>query len=83
MIQRNSIDLTCKTVVELLTEYLSDTMPADDRALLEQHLLTCPPCTTYLGQLKATVALTGTVHHDAPAQTRDDLLTLFRDWKKK
>ena len=33
-----STEFTCRELVEALTDYLEDAMPADDRARLEAHL---------------------------------------------
>jgi predicted anti-sigma-YlaC factor YlaD len=88
---RNLVDLLCKEVVELVTEYLSHSMTAEDQVRLEQHLLTCPPCTAYLQQVRATLALTRGLGQKEPvepaaADTPDvdgDLLSLFRRWNLK
>ena len=76
--------LTCKELVELITEYLEGTLPEDDRARVDEHLAGCEGCTNYLEQMRQTIRLTGTIREEnlTPGQ-RDDLLTLFRDWKKK
>jgi anti-sigma factor RsiW len=84
MTVRSPLELTCQEVVELVTEYLSHAMPANDRVRFEQHLLTCPPCTAYLGQLKATIDLAGGLHGGALApEVERDLMGLFRRWKPK
>lgn len=76
--------LTCKELVELITEYLEGTLPEADRARVDEHLAGCEGCTNYLEQMRQTIRLTGTIREEnlTPEQ-RDDLLTLFRDWKKK
>ena len=76
--------LTCKELVELITEYIEGTLPEDDRARVDEHLAGCEGCTNYLEQMRQTIRLTGTIREEnlTPEQ-RDDLLTLFRDWKKK
>ena len=75
--------MTCKELVELVTEYLEGTLPAETRARMDQHLSGCDGCTNYLNQMRQTIRLTGQVREESlsPAQ-RDDLLRLFRDWKK-
>jgi anti-sigma factor RsiW len=84
MTMRNLVELTCKELVELATEYLSQAMAADDRARFEQHLLTCPPCTAYLDQMKKTVAITGGLEGGAlSSETERDLMELFRRWKQR
>jgi anti-sigma factor RsiW len=80
---RNVVELTCKEVVELVTEYLSRALEAEDQARLEQHLLTCAPCTAYLEQVRKTVALAGGLAQRAPAGAEPDLVALFRRWKQK
>jgi anti-sigma factor RsiW len=79
----HAIDLACKDVVELVTEYLSDAMTPEERASIEQHLLICPPCVTYLVQMKTTVQLAGGLD-DAPAPAADPAasLALFQRWKQ-
>ena len=75
--------MTCKELVELVTEYLEGTLSAAVRARMDQHLAGCDGCTHYLEQMRQTIRLTGQVREEnlSPAQ-RDDLLRLFRDWKK-
>lgn len=75
--------MTCQELVELVTEYLEGTLPADVRARMERHLSGCDGCTHYLEQMRQTIRLMGQVREESltPAQ-RDDLLRLFRDWNK-
>jgi hypothetical protein len=76
--------LACREVVELLTDLLSDAMPPEDRARLEQHLLVCPPCTLHLVQLKTTIGLTGELGRaDDPTVAPARVVELFRRWKAK
>jgi len=37
-------ELTCRALVELVTDYLEDALPAEDRRRVEEHLATCPRC---------------------------------------
>ena len=75
--------MTCKELVELVTEYLEGTLSADVRARMDQHLAGCDGCTHYLEQMRQTIRLTGQVREENLSQPqRDDLLRLFRDWKK-
>jgi anti-sigma factor RsiW len=80
MTVRDPATLTCRELVELLTDLLSDALPAEDRARLEQHLLVCPPCTLHLSQLKTSIALTAELRQSAePAP----VVELFRRWKAR
>jgi anti-sigma factor RsiW len=77
-------DLVCQELVELVSDYLSLTLAASERARFERHLETCPPCTSYVAQMKATRALAGEL--DAPPVTEhveQELARLFRRWHQK
>ena len=79
-----SHELLCRELVELVTEYLSEALTADDRTRFDQHLSECPPCTTYLAQMRATIALTGSLKGEhARANAQPELLRVFRSWSKK
>lgn len=45
--------MTCRQVVELMTEYLEEPLPAADRQRFEQHLVGCDGCIRYLEQLRS------------------------------
>jgi len=82
----NAIELVCQEVVELVTEYLGDTLPAPDRARFDQHLATCPPCTAYLAQMKTTLELAaqlGSTSAPADDEVAEQLGDLFRRWHGK
>ncbi len=80
----NTTDLVCQELVELVSDYLSHTLPASERARFEQHLETCPPCTSYLAQMKATLALAGELGAAPPTEhVEQQLASLFRRWHQK
>jgi hypothetical protein len=75
--------ITCKEVVELVTDYLEGALPAGQVSLFEQHLLFCEGCMTYLEQIRVTVSSVGRLGtEDVPDVLRDRLLAVFRDWKR-
>jgi predicted anti-sigma-YlaC factor YlaD len=75
--------MTCKELVELVTEYLEDSLPGEVRIRMEAHLSGCDGCTTYLDQMRETIRLTGMLREeDVTAHQRDELLKVFRGWKK-
>ena len=75
--------MTCKELVELVTEYLEGSLSDDIRARMDQHLSGCEGCTIYVEQMRQTIRLTGHLREeDLTPQQRDDLLKIFRDWKK-
>jgi anti-sigma factor RsiW len=84
MIGQNAIDLMCKEVVELVSEYLGNTLNAANRVRFEKHLLTCPPCTAYLAQMRTTLAIAGGLDKPPPStEVQRELVTLFRRWHGK
>jgi predicted anti-sigma-YlaC factor YlaD len=79
-----SDEMSCRDLVELVTEYLEGTMPAADRARFDEHLGMCPPCQIYLDQMRVTLRAMGRLPRDAvSSQAREALLRTFRDWKKQ
>lgn len=77
------IGMTCQELVELVTEYLEGTLAVDMRARFEEHLAVCSGCGDYLDQMRRTIAATGHLTEESldPA-TRDQLLSVFNDWKR-
>ncbi len=82
MTAENAAELSCRELVELVTEYLDDALPAAERARFERHLVWCPPCRVYLQQMRQTLRLAGRLTEGAlPRPGREALLRAFRDWK--
>lgn len=73
--------LTCRELVDLLTDYLEDALPPLERARVEEHLAICPDCRAYLDQMRTTVGLLGRLREETvPAGAVDALLRAFRGW---
>jgi hypothetical protein len=77
-------DLPCQELVELVTDYLEDRLPASQRARFDAHLAQCSGCRTYLEQMRQTVRALGRLTEESiePA-IKDRLLDAFRDWKRR
>ena len=74
-------ELTCREMVELVSDYLEGALADHDRALFEQHLVFCEGCTAYLDQMRRTMALVGRLRdHVLDPPSRDRLLETFRTW---
>jgi anti-sigma factor RsiW len=75
-------ELTCKELVEIVTDYLEDRLPPSERRRFEQHVAGCEGCTNYLDQMRETIRLVGRLSEDSiPAPARERLLRAFRDWR--
>ncbi len=76
-------ELTCRELVELVTEYLEGTLPAADRQRFEAHLLNCDECPIYIDQMRLTIRAVGALTEEhIPPVARDELLRRFGDWKR-
>ena len=74
--------LSCRELVELVTDYLEDALPAEERARFEEHIGGCSGCKTYLAQIRHTIETLGRLPEDGltPAAERT-LLEAFRGWR--
>jgi anti-sigma factor RsiW len=75
-------DLTCRELVELVTDYLEGALATKDRLDFERHLVWCSFCRDYLEHMRATIDLTGKPDEaEPPSPLREQLLDAFRDWR--
>ena len=75
-------DLTCKEVVEMVSDYLEGALSPEDRERFETHLSACEGCTSYIEQMRETIRLTGMLTEEqVPVEQRERLRQAFRDWK--
>jgi predicted anti-sigma-YlaC factor YlaD len=76
--------LTCKEIVEIVTDYLEGTMSPELRERFDDHLSSCEGCSAYLAQMRETIRLTGMLTEEAiPPEQRERLLSAFRDWRRE
>ena len=75
-------EITCKELVEIITDYLEGTMPEAKRRLFEAHLDECLYCVNYLEQMRQTIAALGELSEESiPPDAREALLETFRGWR--
>ena len=75
--------ISCREVVEIVTDYLDGALSAEDRARMEEHLTACPPCATYVEQIRTTGRLAAAAEADLEQRPdRDALLTAFREFRR-
>jgi anti-sigma factor RsiW len=76
-------DLPCQELVELVTEYLENRLPDPTRLRFDAHLAQCSGCRTYLEQMRQTIQALGRLPDESiEPEARDQLLEVFRDWKR-
>jgi anti-sigma factor RsiW len=75
--------LTCRELVELVTEYYEGALSAADRNRFEEHVMSCPPCRAHLEQMQQTLRVLGRIPEEAvSADAEQALVTAFRSWKR-
>lgn len=76
-------DLTCKELVELVTDFLEGSLSRRDRRRFEKHIAACVNCSEYVVQFRETIRLTGTLRErDLSREAADELLSVFAAWKR-
>lgn len=79
-----TVDLSCRELVEILTDYLERALSAQERIRVEQHLVVCSGCARYADQLRATIRLSGTLElDDLGPESRRSLLAALETWMSK
>ncbi len=76
-------ELTCRELVELVTEYLEGALPPDERLRFEAHVAACEGCERYVEQIRTTVTLTREVRALEERPEISALLTAFRDYRRR
>lgn len=72
-------DVTCREVVELVTDFLEGTLAVERRDVFERHIAMCTWCETYLYQMRHTLIVVGCLREDdVPAPVVDSLALAFR-----
>jgi len=75
-------EITCKELVELVTDYVEGRLPPARRVRFEEHIAFCSPCAVYLDQMRRTITMTGGLREDdLDDQSRDAMLAVFKDFK--
>lgn len=71
--------LTCRELVEIITDYLEGELDPDTASRFEAHLEVCPGCQIYVEQMRETISLLGRVPPDRlPETTVAGLMDAFR-----
>jgi anti-sigma factor RsiW len=75
-------EMTCRELVQVVTDYLEQTLPEADRARLEAHLAECPYCEEYVAQMQQTIHVLGELPAAPIDRARqEELLSAFRGWR--
>jgi anti-sigma factor RsiW len=74
--------LVCRQAAELVTDYLEGALSQAQRRRFEAHLERCLDCPEYLAQIRAVIALAGTITpDDLTPRMRGEFIRLYRRWR--
>jgi anti-sigma factor RsiW len=74
--------LSCRELVELVTDYLEGALSAEERVRFEEHIAGCGGCKTYVEQIRQTIEALGHLPETALAPEAERvLLEAFRGWR--
>jgi anti-sigma factor RsiW len=78
----HSAAITCRQLIDVLTDYVEDALGPSLRAEFDRHLDVCPSCRAYLDGYRRTIALGRAAYapHEAdrPAKAPDGVLDAVR-----
>jgi anti-sigma factor RsiW len=75
--------LSCREIVEMVTDYLEGDLDADTTTALEAHLDLCPGCVRYVEQISETVTTLGDVSSgNLSTEAQAGLIEAFRDFRR-
>ena len=76
--------MSCRELVELVTDYLEDALDPLTRERFVAHLRECDGCAAYVEQMRTTVRVLGEIPEDSlSVDIRDRLLDVFRGWSRR
>lgn len=74
--------LSCRELVELVTDYLEGALSDSDRQRFEAHIGLCDGCNVYLEQMRQTIELVGRLPPESVSpEAERRLLEAFRGWR--
>jgi anti-sigma factor RsiW len=75
--------ISCREVVELVTDYLDGALAPDERERFEAHLAACDPCVVYVEQIRTTQRLAAAAEVELEQRPdRDALLAAFHEFRR-
>ncbi len=76
----NGEKVRCIDVVDLATEWMEGALTDEERSEIEEHLVVCAPCATFVRQMRLTRSALAGVRPSLPPQLRSQLLGSFAGW---
>jgi predicted anti-sigma-YlaC factor YlaD len=75
--------ITCRELVELVTDYLDGALGPEETARMDEHLKLCGPCSTYVEQIRTTAGLAAVATAELELRPdRSELLRAFTEFRR-
>jgi predicted anti-sigma-YlaC factor YlaD len=74
-------NMSCRELVELVTDYLDGALSQADVVRLETHIQACGPCAEYIEQVRTAARLAAVAELELRPD-REALLTAFRGFRR-
>ena len=71
-------EVTCQQFVELVTEYFEGVLEPRTMSQVEEHLVMCDWCVTYVEQMQATIASLQDLNDEPSPEPPDSVLAALR-----
>ena len=71
-------EVTCEQFVELITEYFEGALEPRTLSQVEEHLVMCDWCTTYVEQMQATIGALRELKEEHSPEPPDSVLAALR-----
>jgi predicted anti-sigma-YlaC factor YlaD len=71
-------EVTCQQFVELVTDYFEGALQPRTTSRVEEHLVMCDWCVTYLEQMQATIASLRELEEERSPEPPDSVLAALR-----
>jgi predicted anti-sigma-YlaC factor YlaD len=71
-------EVTCEEFVELVTEYFEGALQARTLSQVEEHLVMCDWCVSYVEQMQATIRSLRELREEYSAEPPDSVLAALR-----
>ena len=78
-----SEDITCREIVEIVSDYVEGALSPEEREAVELHLNLCDGCADYLAQLRLAIDLTGQLPAEPVSpELEEELCRAFRSFRR-
>jgi predicted anti-sigma-YlaC factor YlaD len=71
-------EVTCQQFVELITDYFEGTLTSRTLSQVEEHLVLCDWCVSYMHQMQATIVALGSLREHQEVEPPESVISVLR-----